>query len=72
MYESFEYNELFIISISINKSAAKGPLNIPKAHNFPIQCMFFSLKVIFVLANSVHPAEMPQYHLGFHYLPRLS
>ena len=35
--------------------------------------MFLSLKIVFVIANSVNPDEMPHYaafHLGVHCLPK--
>ena len=39
----------------------------------PIKIEFLSQKIVFVLANSVHPDEMPHYaenHLGLHCLPK--
>ena len=35
--------------------------------------MFLSLKIVFILANSVYPDEMPHhaaFHLGLHCLPK--
>ena len=32
--------------------------------------VFLSLKIVFVLANSVDPDEMLHYHLGLHYLSK--
>ena len=40
-------------------------------YNFQQKSIFFSLKIVFVLANSVDPDEMPHYaafHLGLHCL----
>ena len=42
---------------------------------FPNDIAFLSLRVLFVLANRVDPAEMPQYvgfHQGLHCLPKYS
>ena len=41
--------------------------------NFQIEIVFFSLKIVFVLANSVDPDEMLDYaafHLGLHCLSK--
>ena len=40
---------------------------------FPNKIAFLSLKIVFVLANSVDPDEMPHYvafHLGLHCVPK--
>ena len=52
-----------------------GPLYILRAHRleFPDKIVFLTLKIIFVLAKSVDPDEMPHYaafHLGLHCLPK--
>ena len=42
-------------------------------YNFHIKNLFLSLKIVFVIANSVDPDEMPHYtafHLGLHCLPK--
>ena len=42
---------------------------------FQIKLYFLSRKIVFVLANSVNPDEMPHYaafHLGLHCLPKYS
>ena len=44
-----------------------------KVYNFQIKTVIFSLKFIFILANSVDPDEMPHdvaFHLGLHCLPK--
>ena len=40
---------------------------------FPWNDVFLSLKIVFILANSADPDEMPHYaafHLGLHCLPK--
>ena len=43
----------------------EGSFEYTKGSQFPMHCLFLSLKVIFVLANSVDPDEMPHDHLVF-------
>ena len=41
-----------------------------KLQNYDV---FLSLKIVFIIANSADPDEMPPYeafHLGLHYLPK--
>ena len=42
-------------------------------NNFQIKIQFYSLKIVFVLANTVEPDEMlhdEAFHLGLHCLPK--
>ena len=50
-----------------------GPLYIIRGHRFPHEIIFFSQKIVIVLANSVDPAEMLHYvafHLGLQCLTK--
>ena len=48
------YSSFWIDAINLELSIVKG-------YNFEIKLQFFSVKIIFVLANSVDPDEMPHY-----------
>ena len=58
-------NGIFLLTLD-------SPLNIARGHRlqFPITVVFLSLKIIFVLVNSVDPDEMPNY-LAFHLDPKI-
>ena len=61
MDSSFWFN-----TINLGRSIVYG-------YNFQIKIEFLSLKVVFVLANSVDPDEMLHYaanHLGLHFLSK--
>ena len=44
-------------------------IEVSQVYNFQIKKVFLSLKICFVLANSLNPDEMPhhaEFHLGLH------
>ena len=57
------------IAVDLGRKATKTNKQV---RNFKFN-MFLSLKIVFILANSVDPDEMPHtvaFHLGLHCLPK--
>ena len=64
-------------SFCLDTLAWVGPLYFQgvTVYNFQVKLSFFSLKIVFVLTNSVDPDEMAlkvAFHLGLHLLPKYS